>query len=108
MSTIISTRDSSSKYDFCQNTYFHFNGAILTLHHWAGEGGDEDNSYMVDQWSIYHDNLEGVKDLHISWSVYESGHREVVNFTYPDGFDLKGLKDLLDDELGIEMPTSRK
>ena len=108
MSAIISINDCSSSYDKCENTFFWFNGAVLVLHHWAGEGGDEDNSYMVDQWSVYHDNLEGEKDLHISWNTYESGYCEVINFTHPDNFDLKELKDLLDDELGIEIPTSRK
>ena len=63
---------------------------------------------MEDHYAVFHDNLEGIKDFHVSWNIYESGRREVMNFTYPDGFDLKGLKEILDEEMGIEMPISRK
>lgn len=108
MSLIIAKNDCSSSYDKCENTYFYFNGAILTLHRWSGNGGDEENPYMEDHYAVYHDNLEGEKDLHISWNIYESGYCEVINFTHPEGFNLQELKDLLDDELGIEMPTSKK
>lgn len=108
MSTIIVKNDCSGTYDKCENTYFYFNGAILVLHHWAGQGGDDENPYMVDQWSVYHDTLDGRMDLHISWNTYESGYIDVHSVDYPDGFDIQELKKFLDYELGIEMPTSKK
>lgn len=98
-------RNSGNGYS---NVYFQFNGAILVFHRWTGNGGDEDNEYLENQYSVYHDNLEGVMDLHISWSVYESGYVEVFNLEYPDGFNIQELKNVLEEELGIEMPTSRK
>jgi hypothetical protein len=107
MSSIIATIDSSSKYDKCENTYFHFNGAILVLHYFEGNGGDEENPYMEYEWTIYHDALDGKKDLYIWWCNYESGHMRVHTVDYPEGFDIQGLRDLLEDEFGITMPTSR-
>lgn len=108
MSFVIAKTDCSSSYDKCENTYFSFNGAILVLHFWSGNGGDEENPYEEDSWTVYHDNLEGNKDLYIWWSKYESGYVDVHQVDYPEGFDIQELKKFLDYELGIEMPTSKK
>ena len=108
MSYIIAKNDCSSSYDTCNNTYFSFNGAILVLHYWAGNGGDEENPYEEESWTVYHDDLAGNKDLLIWWSKYESGNVQVFTVDHPEGFDPEGLKEFLDYELGIEMPTSKK
>lgn len=107
MATIIAKNDCSSKYDRCENTYFHFNGTILVLHYWAGNGGDEDNAYDEQRWTVYHDSIEGIKDLYIRWSKYESGYVEVHSMNYPECIDVKELADVIKEEMGVEMPTTR-
>ena len=70
-------------------------------------GGDDENPYMEYEWCIYHDNLEGKKDLYIWWCNYESGHMRVHAVDYPEGFDIQALRALIENEFGIVMPTSR-
>lgn len=107
MATIIAKNDCSSKYDTCENIYFHFNGTILVLHYWAGNGGDEDNAYDEQRWTVYHDSIEGIKDLYIRWSKYESGYVEVHSMNYPECIDVKELADVIKEEMGVEMPTTK-
>lgn len=91
---------SDSKNEYIKDTYLHLDGAVLLVHHWFGE---TDDGYM-DEWSISHGLLSGVKDLSIIWYVYQRGCVDVALYKYPEGFDIQKLREIIKEEFNIIVP----